>query len=270
MSREIDLLRCIAEKGAAMFDGKRVRKLRDERNYSLEQLARKGGLSPSFLSELERGQKQPSLSTVNKLAAALNVSPELFTGGGGVNPGEQIRGYRLERGHSLEELAALAGISYSYLCGIERGLVSPSPGTLRKIAAGLGIPPRELLAGGASLGSRLVGAREERGLNRSQLARKAGLSPGMIGQIEKEKVQPSLQTVEKIATALELSPCYFLVEGDGLEELLQQLSPEVRALLLEPKVQTLLSRLRQCNEKEFRLILDFIDLLKRANLCESD
>ena len=254
-----------------MFSGERVRKLRGERNYSLKQLARKGDLSPSFLSELERGEKKPSLSTVNKLAAALNVSPgELTNKGGGVNPGERIRGYRLEKGYSLEELAALAGISYSYLCGIERGLVSPSLSALRKISGALEVPAKELLAGGASLGSRLTGAREERGLNRSQLARKAGLSAGMIGQIEREKVQPSLQTVEKIAAALELSPCYFLVEGDGLEQLLQQLSPQVRALLLEPEVQTLLSRLRQCNEKEFRLILDFIDLLKRANLCEQD
>ncbi len=254
-----------------MFSGERIRKLRGERNYSLEQLARKGDLSPSFLSELERGEKKPSLSTVNKLAAALNVSPgELTDRGGGVNPGERIRGYRLEKGCSLKELAALAGISYSYLCGIERGLVSPSLSTLRKISGALEVPAKELLAGGASLGSRLTGAREERGLNRSQLARKAGLSAGMIGQIERGKVQPSLQTVEKIAAALELSPCYFLVEGDGLEQLLQQLSPEVRALLLEPQVQTLLSRLCQCNEKEFRLILDFIDLLKRANLCEQD
>lgn len=254
-----------------MFNGALVRKLRSERSYSLKELAQKGALSTSYLSELERGNKRPSLSTIEKLAAALNVSPEeLMTKApaAGNSPGELIRSYRREKGYSLQELAALAGLSYSYLCGIERGLVAPSISSLGKISAGLDVPLKELLSAGATLGRKLTGVREEQGLNRSQLARKAGLSPGMIGQIERDKIQPSLQTIEKIAAALNLSPCYFVAEGDGLEEILHQLTPEVRALLLEKKVQSLLRTLRQCSEKEFRLILDFIGLLKEANLCE--
>ncbi len=254
----------------AMFSGARVRKLRNERNYSLVELSQKAGISTSFLSELERGNKRPSLSTIDKLAAVLNVPPgELMEKGSGgeTNPGERIRSLRREKGCSLQELSALTGLSYSYLCGIERGLVAPSIGSLRKVSAGLAISPGELLSGGLSLGDKVTGVRQEQGLNRSQLARKAGLSPGMIGQLEKGQVQPSLQTIEKLAAALNLSPCYFIAEGDGLEELLHQLSPEVRTLLLEEKVQSLLRTLCQCTEKEFRLILDFIGLLKQANLC---
>ena len=51
--------------------------------------------------------------------------------------------------------------------------------------------------------------------------------------------------------------------------MLSLLSADVRALLMEPKVLSVLRMLRQCNEKEFRFVLDFIKLLKRSNLCDS-
>ncbi|NLA26746.1 MAG: helix-turn-helix transcriptional regulator, partial [Firmicutes bacterium] len=61
-----------------MFKGERVRELRAERNLTLGELAGKGGISLSYLSELERGSKKPSLATIEKLSAALNVSPREF------------------------------------------------------------------------------------------------------------------------------------------------------------------------------------------------
>ena len=182
--------------------------------------------------------------------------------------GERIRAHREEKKISMKEFATLAGISYSYLCGIERGLVMPSMKSLRKISQGLGVPPKDLMPSTDSLGTKLTGIRQEQGLNQSQLARKAGVSPGLIGQIERNKIRPSLQTVEKIASALKISPCYLIAEEDGLQELLHLLTPEARNLLLDKKVQSVLRMLRQCNEKEFRFILDFIKLLKQANLCE--
>lgn len=253
----------------AIFKGERVRELRREKNYSLQELARRGGISASFLSELERGNKRPSLDTIDRLAGALNVSPGELTGEAdrtAPRHGERIRHHRCRKGYGLEELASLAGISYSYLRGIERGLVTPSIRCLQKIAAALELPLPGLLAPGSSLGSKLAGIREERGLNRSQLARKSGLSPGMIGQIERDRVQPSLQTVEKIACALDLSPCYFIAAEEGLEELLRLLSPLLRSLLLESRVQSLLRMLCRCTEREFRLVLDFVGLLRGADL----
>lgn len=256
-----------------MFKGEQIRKLREERNYSLEELARKGGISVSYLSEIERGNKRPSLATIEKLSAALNVSSREFMdqkNEEGIILGERIRAHREEKGLTLKEIAQITGISYSYLCEIEKGLVLPSIRSLRKIASGLNVPLKDLMSPGTSLGAKLAKIREEQGLNQSQLAKKAGLSPGLIGQIEKGKIQPSLQTVEKLASALEISPCYFIVEEDGLQELLNLLTPEVRTLLLDKKVQSVLRMLRQCNEKEFRFILDFIKMLKQANLCERE
>lgn len=254
-----------------MFKGEQIRKLRVERNYSLEELARKGGISVSYLSELERGNKRPSLATIEKLSAALNVSSREFIDpqkNEGLILGDRIRKYREEKKLSLKELAQSSGISYSYLCEIEKGFVLPSIRSIRKIASALNVPLKNLLAAPTSLGARLAKIREEQGLNQSQLARKAGVSPGLIGQIEKGRIQPSLKTVEKIAAALDISPCYFISEEDELQELLHLLTPEVRALLLDKNVQSVLRMLRQCNAKEFRFILDFIKLLKQSNLCE--
>ncbi|NMB40594.1 MAG: transcriptional regulator [Firmicutes bacterium] len=256
-----------------MFNGKEVRNLRKERNYSLKELAAKSRISISYLSELERGNKRPSLSTIKKLSTALNVSSREFMeqkNSEGITLGERIRMYREENKLSLKELAKASQISYSYLCGIEKGFALPSIRSLRKIAAGLNIPLNNLISTGSDLGTKLTGIRKEHGLNKSQLAKKSGVSPGLIGKLEKGEVQPSLQTIEKIASALEVSPCYFIVEDDGLQELLHLLSPETRSLLLDNKVQSVLRMLRQCNEKEFRFILDFIKMLKQANLCDQE
>jgi transcriptional regulator with XRE-family HTH domain len=51
----------------------RVRTLRKQRGMSLRQLAEATGLSPALLSQVERGNTDPSLSTVRKLAAVLGA-----------------------------------------------------------------------------------------------------------------------------------------------------------------------------------------------------
>jgi len=58
--------------------GQRLRLLRDERNISMRSLARRSGLSANALSMIERGLTSPSVSTLNKLAAALEVPITAF------------------------------------------------------------------------------------------------------------------------------------------------------------------------------------------------
>ena len=53
--------------------GLRMRSLREERAISLRELARRSGLSANALSMIERGLTSPSLSTLAKLASALQV-----------------------------------------------------------------------------------------------------------------------------------------------------------------------------------------------------
>lgn len=52
-----------------------IRAVRVRQGLSQETLARKAGLSVSYISMLERGQRSTPLDTLEALAKALNVSP---------------------------------------------------------------------------------------------------------------------------------------------------------------------------------------------------
>ena len=54
--------------------GRIVKNLREERGISQEILADRADLNRSYVGEVERGTAMPSLSTITKLARALNVS----------------------------------------------------------------------------------------------------------------------------------------------------------------------------------------------------
>ena len=58
--------------------GLRLKHLRDERGISMRALARNSGLSANALSMIERGLTSPSVSTLNKLAGALEVPVTAF------------------------------------------------------------------------------------------------------------------------------------------------------------------------------------------------
>jgi len=59
----------------------RVRELRSSKNLTLKNLAEKTGLSVSYLSDVERGNTNPSLNTIEVIADALEVSVQnLITG----------------------------------------------------------------------------------------------------------------------------------------------------------------------------------------------
>jgi transcriptional regulator with XRE-family HTH domain len=58
--------------------GGRLRALREEQKVSMRALARRSGLSANALSMIERGLTSPSVSTLNKLANALEVPITAF------------------------------------------------------------------------------------------------------------------------------------------------------------------------------------------------
>jgi transcriptional regulator with XRE-family HTH domain len=55
--------------------GRNVRSQREARGLSQEQLAFEAGMKRSYLSELERGLRNPSVRALGRLAAALEVEP---------------------------------------------------------------------------------------------------------------------------------------------------------------------------------------------------
>ncbi|HYG66888.1 MAG TPA: helix-turn-helix transcriptional regulator, partial [Anaeromyxobacteraceae bacterium] len=59
-----------------------VRRLRSKKKLSQKALADKVGISVSYVSMLERGQRSPPLETIEKMAKALGVPPASLLGGG--------------------------------------------------------------------------------------------------------------------------------------------------------------------------------------------
>lgn len=59
--------------------GKRIRSIRVSKGISQEKLAERCGLHPTYIGQIERGEKSPTLDTVDKLSAGLEISVgELF------------------------------------------------------------------------------------------------------------------------------------------------------------------------------------------------
>jgi transcriptional regulator with XRE-family HTH domain len=59
--------------------GRTIRRLRQETGWSMSALAERAGLSQPFISQLESGAHTPSLQTLYRVAAALDVAPgDLF------------------------------------------------------------------------------------------------------------------------------------------------------------------------------------------------
>ncbi len=70
-------IRVVAELRQAF--GKRVRDLRAARGWSQEQLAERAGLHRNYVGMVERGERNPALLNIARLARVLNVSlAELF------------------------------------------------------------------------------------------------------------------------------------------------------------------------------------------------
>lgn len=54
--------------------GRRLRSLRQERGEKLTETAGRAGVSPQYLSEVERGRKDPSSEMIAALAGALDLT----------------------------------------------------------------------------------------------------------------------------------------------------------------------------------------------------
>lgn len=58
--------------------GKQLRALREARGWSQEEFADRAGLHRTYVSAVERGVRNPTLSVLERLAKALGVSIEIM------------------------------------------------------------------------------------------------------------------------------------------------------------------------------------------------
>ena len=60
--------------------GQNIRRERKRQCLTIEQLAEKAGISDNFLGKIERGDGNPSLTTMDAIACALHVSIDFLKG----------------------------------------------------------------------------------------------------------------------------------------------------------------------------------------------
>jgi transcriptional regulator with XRE-family HTH domain len=58
--------------------GNKLKEIRTKQKLTQVELAEKSGLHPNYIGMVERGERNPSLININKLAKALNVSLSEF------------------------------------------------------------------------------------------------------------------------------------------------------------------------------------------------
>ncbi|MCB2075497.1 MAG: helix-turn-helix transcriptional regulator [Novosphingobium sp.] len=55
--------------------GRNVRRLREEKGWSQEDYADRAGIHRTYVSDIERGKRNPTVTVVEKLAKPLEVEP---------------------------------------------------------------------------------------------------------------------------------------------------------------------------------------------------
>lgn len=245
--------------------GQKIRDFRKERGITLADLAGKMQISTSYLSALERGLRKPSIQMLKRISEELNISVVYLVGGmdDAVNA-EKLRFMRESRSLSLEDLSEISEIPLVTLKKFEAGTAVLSADDLQRLSEALNVPLRYFLdrGEGNNLGAKLKKLRLDQGLTVTALAEKAGVSPGLITQIEKGQTTPLLPTLESIADALNTSVSYFLLQQEDIKDLLAILSPDVLETLGDLKVQAVLRAVKDFDTNELNYIVNYIHFFK--------
>jgi transcriptional regulator with XRE-family HTH domain len=250
-----------------MFAGGKIRDFRKKRGLTLVELSEKLNVSPSYLSSIERNIKKPSLPILKKVSECLNISMTyLFEDTVEGSTGEKISSIREGRGLSVEDLSEISSISVDTILKLEQDLLQPDLEQIEKLAIALNVGANLFLEHNntlRSIGSRLKQRRQKQGLTITALADKAGVSPGLISQIEHNLTVPHLDTLENIAISLGTSLNYFLLEQEDVENLLAALGSNMIQLLSDPQVQAVLRAIQDMEPGEINFMLKFVHFFKR-------
>jgi transcriptional regulator with XRE-family HTH domain len=71
------------------------------------------------------------------------------------------------------------------------------------------------------IGEKIRSLRKQKNMSLRELAQVTGLSKTTLGDLEKDVKNPSLDTLEKIAVAFEVTPAELLKETESAEELME-------------------------------------------------
>lgn len=102
--------------------GKRLRQYRTQKGYSQERLAEQAGLHPTYIGQIERGEKNLTVESLSRITEALDLPmSQLFEKiGGKEERGYPLRAYELVAGRPPEEQERLYGI-LEEICRLKDG-----------------------------------------------------------------------------------------------------------------------------------------------------
>lgn len=86
--------------------GPRLKSLREQHGLSIRELSRRSGVSPSLISDAERGKVEPSVGVLKRLATVLGVNLTYFFS----RPG--AAGETVVRAGERRQLSKLRGVTY--------------------------------------------------------------------------------------------------------------------------------------------------------------
>jgi transcriptional regulator with XRE-family HTH domain len=152
--------------GQVLAFGENMRAARHDAGLSQVALSEATGLDRAAISFLERAERAPDLSTLVRVARALETTPAKLLTGVGLPPGrgfaqavagqpgepgqrfgENLRAARTGAGLSQEALAYEAVVDRAAISVYERGRREPNLRTVLKLARALGLSPVDLLDG---------------------------------------------------------------------------------------------------------------------------
>lgn len=119
----------------------------------------------------------------------------------------RIRDARKDAGITQENLAQSLGINRATMSKYETGAIDPPASKLQCIAEALGVCVQDLIGDETEVtcmtyGQRIRAARKKAGMTQTELAKKLGIPYQSIGQWEKDRRKPKLETLQRIAEAL--------------------------------------------------------------------
>lgn len=143
-----------------MTIGDSIRMARTEKKMTQAQLAAEMHVSAAMISQYERGERNPKIETINKIAEVLGVPvaqliPELEVMSGlqaksayqliNEPVGQNLQELREMIGLSMEELAVASGLSKATLEGLEAGRADFTAYIIVQLANGLSMAHQELM-----------------------------------------------------------------------------------------------------------------------------
>lgn len=261
---------------------------------SLEELSDRLDIPVDCLQEIEEGTRRLSPTTIKEVAQIfgvpeeslrvldqppapipMEIPPEVTPEG----IGRKIRELRTAKGLTLSEMSRRSDLSLAHLSEVERGRSSASLKTLERIAEVLEVPVAVLVGRDECdpLGERVRRLRERVGLTQKELAELVEVSHTLVGQIENGRLQPSVATLTRLAIALGVSPCYFLIEEEDVPRRRTPLDDAMTRALGYQEVRDFLHLMGELDDPEREKVLGFLSwltggrgLIGRAGGCSTD